>query len=85
MQPQRMQHGTRALHNTQHHNRAREPKVEDWNHDDRALDAGKAECVLHRHVPEDDGETLVGKGEGPEAEVGGGVGDAVEAEFWMGG
>jgi hypothetical protein len=82
MQTQGVQHGTRTLHDTQYHDGACEPKVEDGHHEDGALDAGEGECVLHGHVPEDDGETLMGEGEGPETEVGCSVGDAVEAEFW---
>jgi hypothetical protein len=83
MQTQRMQHGARALHDTQHGDGAREPEVEDGHHEDGAFDAGEAECVLHCHVPEHDAETLMREREGPEAEVGGCVGYAVEAEFWV--
>jgi hypothetical protein len=81
VQTQGVQHGTCTFHDTQHHDCACEPEVEDGHHDDGALDAGEGECVLHGHVPEDDGETLMGEGEGPETEVGRSVGDAVEAEF----
>jgi hypothetical protein len=81
MQTQRMQHGARALHNTQHGDCAREPEVEDGHHQDGAFDAGETEGVLHRHVPEYDAEALMREREGPKAEVGSRVGDAVEAEF----
>jgi hypothetical protein len=81
MQSQGVQHSTRTLHNTKHHNREREPEVEDKDHDEGAAHAGKGESVLHGHFPEHDGQTLMGEGEGPETEVRGGVGDAVEAEF----
>lgn len=78
-----MQHSGSTLHNAQHKDRQHEPAVEDHDHDDCAGDAREAEGNVHRHVPEHDGEALVGEGEGPEAEIGGGVGDAIEAEFWM--
>jgi hypothetical protein len=82
MQTQRMQHGARALHDTQHHDRGCEPEVEDGDHHEGACDAGDGECVLHRHVPEHNGETLMGEGQGPKTQVRGCVGDAVETEFW---
>ena len=81
VQTQGMQHGTGTLHDTQHGDCACEPKVEDGDHEDGAFDAGEAECVLHGHVPEHDGETLMGEGQGPETEVRGSVRDTVEAEF----
>lgn len=81
MQTQGMQHGTGTLHDTQHGDGAREPKVEDGDHEDGAFDTGEAECVLHGHVPEHDGETLMGEGQRPETEVGCSVGDAVKAKF----
>jgi hypothetical protein len=81
MQTQGMQHGTCTLHDTQHGDSAGEPEVEDRHHEECALDAGEAECVLHGHVPEHDGETLMGEGESPKTEVRCGVGNAVETEF----
>jgi hypothetical protein len=81
VQAQGMQHGTCTLHDTQHGDSASEPEVEDGHHEDSALNASEAESVLHGHVPEDDGETLMGEGESPETEVGCSVGDAVQTEF----
>jgi hypothetical protein len=81
MQPERMQHRTRPLHHTQHEDGEHKPEPEgDDDHDDLHA-AGHTKGVGERHVPEHDGELLVGEREGPETEVGGGVGDAVEAEF----
>lgn len=77
-----MQHGTGPLHHAQNGNRQREPQVEgDDDHDDAGAGRFLREGGADGHVPEDDGELLVGEGEGPETEVGGCVGDAVEAEF----
>lgn len=81
VQTQGMQHGTCTFHDTQHGNGSSEPKVEDDNHNDRALNAGEGESVLHGHIPQDDGETLMGERQSPETEVRSSVGDAVEAEF----
>ena len=82
MQPQTVQHGARTLHDHQHSNSEEEPDGEENKDRDHAGSAFHAESVGEGHGPEDDGELLVGEGEGPETEVGGGVGDAVEAEFW---
>jgi hypothetical protein len=81
VQTQGMQHGTRTLHDTQHGDCACEPEVENGHHEEGALDAGEAERILHCHVPEHDGETLMGKGESPQTEVGRGVRDTVETKF----
>ena len=81
MQPQRMQHGRRALHDNEHGDGEEEPHGEKDEDGEDAEGAGHAEGVLERHVPEHDGELLMREREGPEAEVGGRVGDAVEAEF----
>jgi len=81
VQTQRVQHGARAFHHDQHRDGEEEPHEEEDKVGDDADSAGHAEGVGERHGPEDDGELLVGEREGPEAEVGGRVGDAVEAEF----
>ena len=81
VQTERMQHGTRALHDDQNGNREHEPEVEETDGGDDTGGAGHGEGDAEGHAPEDDGELLMGEGEGPEAEVGGGVGDAVETEF----
>lgn len=77
-----MQHGARPFHDTQHEDGEHEPDVEEADSGDNAQSAGEAKGDLECHVPEDDGELLVGKGEGPETEIRGSVRDAVEAEFW---
>lgn len=82
VQTQRVQHGTGALHDHQNCDGQSEPESEGAEDDKDAEGAFEGEGVLEGHVPEDDGELLMGEGKGPEAEVGGGVGDAVEAEFW---
>lgn len=81
MQSQRMQHSARTLHHNQYSDRKEEPDVEGDDEDDDAEGTGHAEPVREGHGPEDDRELLMREGEGPETEVGGGVGDAVEAEF----
>lgn len=81
MQPQAMQHGTRTLHNNQNGNCEHEPEVEEGGDHDDTGGARLREGDAKRHFPEHDAELLVGEGEGPEAEVGGCVGDAVETEF----
>lgn len=81
VQPERMQHGTCSLHDTQNGDSSCEPEVEDDDHDDGSLDASEGEGILHGHFPEDNGETLMGEGERPETEVRCSVGDAVETEF----
>jgi len=82
MQPQTMQHRTRALHHNQHRDRQRKPHHEEEEDGEDPQCAVEGEGVGECHGPEDDGELLVSEGEGPEAEVGGGMGDAVEAEFY---
>ena len=81
VQPQAVQHRRRPLHDTKNGQRSKEPKRKDYKHHEGAKEAGEAKRVAERHVPEHNGQLLVREGEGPEAEVGGGVGDAVEAEF----
>jgi hypothetical protein len=81
VETKRMQHGTRTFHDTKHSDCACEPEVEDRNHEDSALNTRVAECILHSHVPQDNGETLMGKGKSPETKVGRRMGDAVETEF----
>ena len=79
-----MQHGRRALHDAKNGNGGEEPEAEDEEHHDRAEEAGEAERVPERHVPEHDGQLLVGEREGPQSKVGGRVRDAVETEFYQG-
>jgi hypothetical protein len=81
VQTQRMQHGTRTLHDTQHRDCACEPEVENGHHEEGTLYAREAECVLHGHVPEHNGETLMGERQSPKAQVGCSVGDTVETKF----
>jgi hypothetical protein len=77
VQAQTVQHGARALHDAENRNGEEEPHEEKYNGHDDAEDACKGEGVAEGHGPEHDGELLVGEGEGPEAEVGCRVGDAV--------
>lgn len=82
VQTQRVQHGTGTFHDTQNRHGQEEPEVEaDDDHDDTggwALDAERtAEC----HGPENDGELLVSKWQGPKTEVGCSVRDTIETEF----
>ena len=81
MQAERMQHRRRTLHDYQ--NGDCESKPESKEDEDRkdAERAGHGEGIVESHFPENDGELLVGEGEGPEAEVGGCVRDAIKAEF----
>ena len=81
MQPQRMQHRTRALHHHQHSNREHEPEAKEQEDGEDAQRTAHGEGVAESHAPEDDGELLMRERQGPETEVGGCVGDAVEAEF----
>jgi len=81
MQPQTMQHRARPLHDNQHGDGQEEPHDKEHEHSRHAQRACEGEGVAQCHGPKDDAELLVGEGEGPETEVGGGVGDAVEAEF----
>jgi hypothetical protein len=81
VETQRVQHGTGALHDDKHSDGEEEPDGEEHENGDDALDAGHAEGVGEGHGPQHDRELLVSKGQGPETEVGGGVGHAVEAEF----
>lgn len=83
VQTQRMQHGAGTLHDTQDGDGEGEPKVKYDDHHDGAGDAGLRKGVLHGHLPEDNGEALVSEGEGPEAEVRGGMRHAVETEFYF--
>lgn len=77
VQAQAVQHGARALHDAENRNGEEEPHEEKYNGHDDAEDACKGEGVAEGHGPEHDGELLVGEGEGPEAEVGCRVGNAV--------
>lgn len=81
VQTQRVQHGRRALHDDQDGDGEKEPHGEEDEDGEDAEGTLHGEGVVERHVPEHDGELLMGEGEGPEAEVGGGVGDAVETEL----
>ena len=79
--PQTMQHRTRPLHHHQNRNGQEKPHVKrDDDHDD-AQRPLLLEGAADRHVPQHDGQLLVREREGPEAQVGGRVGAAVEAEF----
>lgn len=81
MQSQTVQHSRRALHDHQDGNRQDEPQVEERNGSDDPHGTGLRKGDAERHAPEDNGELLMGEGKGPEAEVGGSVGHAVETKF----
>jgi hypothetical protein len=81
MQSEGMQHSTRPLHYTQHENCEHEPKVEETDCCNDTHDTAHAESDPERHLPEDNGKLLMGKGKGPETEIGGRVRNAVETEF----
>lgn len=81
VETQRVQHGTCTLHNDQDGNGKEEPNGEEDEDSKNASDARNAESIGQGHGPQNDGELLVSKRQGPETEVRGGVGDAVEAEF----
>ncbi len=76
-----MQHGAGTFHDNQDSHGKEEPDVECDDEDDDAQRTSRAESVRQRHGPEDNGELLMCKGQGPETEVGSGVRDAVETEF----
>lgn len=79
-----MQHSARSLHHAEDRNREEEPEVEGADNHDGADDwRGLGEGAAEGHGPQNDGELLMSEGEGPETKVGCGVGDAVEAKFWM--
>ncbi len=82
MQSQTVQHSRRSFHDDKNCDSQDEPEVEERDGGDDTHGAGLGEGDAEGHSPEDDGELLMGEREGPEAEVGGGVGDAVETEFW---
>lgn len=81
MQPQTVQHGTRALHDAQNGNGEEKPHVKGNDGHDDAEGAGHLERVADGHAPQHDRELLMCEGEGPQAEVRRGVGDTVETEF----
>ncbi len=76
-----MQHSAGTLHDYQNSNRKEEPREEGDDEHEDTEGPGFVEPNGEGHGPEDDGELLMREGEGPETEVGGCVGDAVEAEF----
>lgn len=82
VQTQRVQHGTSTFHHTKNHDGQREPETEYEYHQDGANNASVGESVLHGHLPQDNGETLMGKRQSPETEVGSSVRNAVKTEFW---
>lgn len=84
VQAQGVEHGAGALHDAEDGDGEGEPHVKgDDGHGD-AEGAGAAEGVADGHGPQHDAELLVGEREGPEAQVGCRVRDAVEAEFFLG-
>jgi len=81
VQTQGVKHCARAFHDNEDGDGEEKPHVEgDDDHGD-AEGAGDGETVGEGHGPKDDGELLMGEGEGPETEVGCSVGDTVETEF----
>ena len=82
VQAQRVQHGARTLHDDQHCDGKEEPYGEEYKDGEDAEGTFHGESVGEGHAPKHDGELLMGEGEGPQTEVGCGVGDAVKAEFY---
>lgn len=74
-------HSGNALHDDQNDDAQTEKGGKDDHQIDGAADARFVEGRGHGHGPEHGRELLVGKREGPQAEVRGRVRDAVEAEF----
>jgi len=66
MQSQCVQHSTRTLHHHQNGNGKEEPESECDDDDRNTNRTGHVETVLESHVPEDDGELLMGKRQSPE-------------------
>ena len=83
VQTQRVQHGTGALHDDKDGDGKEEPDGEEDEDGKDSHWTGDGQGVGEGHSPQHDRELLVSKGQGPETEVGGGVGHAVEAEFWI--
>lgn len=81
METQRVQHGTRALHDDQDRDGEEEPDGEEDEYGDDANSTGHGEGIGEGHGPQHDGELLVSERQGPETEVRGSVRDTVEAEF----
>jgi hypothetical protein len=82
VQSKGMQHSTRALHDAEYGDCEHEPEEEgDDDHDNTSAWAASAEGVAESHGPEHNGQLLMGEGQGPETEVRGRMGDAVETEF----
>ena len=81
VQTQRVQHGTGALHDDKDGDGKEEPDGEEDEDGEDAHGAGDGQGVGEGHGPQHDRELLVSKGQGPETEVGGSVGDTVETEF----
>lgn len=83
MQPQTVQHSTRAFHNDQHCDGEEEPHEECNDQGNNADDSGGVQARGKGHGPEHEGELLVSQRQGPETEVRGGVGYAIKAEFYF--
>ena len=81
VETQRVQHGTRTLHDDQDGDGEEEPDGEEDEDSDDANSTGHGESVGERHGPQHDGELLVSERQSPETEVRGSVGDTVETEF----
>jgi hypothetical protein len=64
-----------------HRNRQREPHRKHRHKEEDRSDSLHLERAFDGHVPQDLGELSVREGERPETKVGGGVGDATEAEL----
>lgn len=76
-----MQHGACTFHDAQHTDRQYEPEIEKTDGRDNADSASEAKGDIKSHFPKDNRELLMSEGECPKAQVGSGVGNAVEAEF----
>lgn len=81
VETKRVQHGASTFHDDQDGDSEEEPDGEEDEDSDDTGDAGHAESVGKSHCPQNDGELLVSKRQGPETKVRGSVGNAVQAEF----
>ena len=81
VETQRVQHGTRTLHDEQDGDGEEEPDGEEEEDGDDTNSTGHGESIGEGHGPQHDGELLVSERQSPETEVRGSVRDTVEAEF----
>ena len=74
VEPERVEEGGEALHEAEDCHSEDGPEGEDHIDGDGPGIVVEPECNLEHHAPENLGQLCVGQGQGPETEVGGGVG-----------